>query len=431
MKSSSSSRYAIRYINQRSFYLPVCKHPAFTAFYTISITFTSSLNTSAIAFTNSVPDTYPVPVPNPSIRPAQTVKSPTPVPETQIQPETIVTPEFSQPKSQSINSSAQDLLPKEPTPSAISPIPSAQIPTAPITKTPIAVLESITTDFRNDADRNGLRNRIIESTAQFSLQNDDKLRIKTGLDSFRQQGVDTITNIPLQVGWDHKIGDATLKVGGGIDTFNRLPVASKLNVGVELPIHLKKDEEGKLVGGAIVSGLVDYGAYKFNARTLEHKIKVIHIKPSVYWQIDPDTSLYAQYQLGLYNDSNVEHQVVSRLERKIGKFFVAANLFAWNYKFDAEQRSGYFSPQDFLTYNGEVGWEGSVFKTLNCRVSANLGQQRLRSEYSNATNYQARCTVPISPNVEADLGYQLTNVRNRTASSYTGDSLNGQLRWKF
>jgi hypothetical protein len=297
---------------------------------------------------------------------------------------------------------------------------------------PAIKLESITTDFRNTGDGAGLRNRIIEPTAQFQLRNGDKLRLKTGLDSFRQSGYTTITNVPLQVGWEHKLGEAKLSVAGGVETFNQLPIAPTLQTKLELPIGIQKDEQGRLIKGVVLSGFAEHVPYKFNAKTLHNQIKVTHIKPSLYWQIDKDTSLYTHYQLGLYNDGNVEHQSVSRLERKFGQFFVAANLFTWNYNFNAEPAQGYFSPQDFLTYNGEVGWAGPVIGNLRCRLTANLGQQRLQGSFSNAANYHAGCTVPISSNLEADINYDFSNVRNRTTNNgYQNQSVSGQLRWKF
>ncbi len=138
-------------------------------------------------------------------------------------------------------------------------------------------------------------------------------------------------------------------------------------------------------------------------------------------------------RLGNYNDGNSEVQSFSRLERKIGQFFVAANLFTWNYGDDFERKSGYFSPQDFLVYNAEAGWEGDVSKFLRCRLAANLGRQRLKGEFDNANTYQARCTVKLSPNIETDLGYNFSNVRNLDtgASAYNGNSITGQLRVKF
>ncbi len=67
--------------------------------------------------------------------------------------------------------------------------------------TPHAVLESIHTNFRYDTDNYGLENLFIEPTAQFRLRNGNKITFKTGFDYFKQRGVQSITNIPLQFGW--------------------------------------------------------------------------------------------------------------------------------------------------------------------------------------------------------------------------------------
>ncbi len=339
-------------------------------------------------------------------------------------PETLTVPTFS--TTPNLQAAPAPSIPQTTIAEPLAPPNNAEISTA-----PGAALEGITTDFRNDGDGSGLRNRFIEPTAHLRLRNGDQLHFKTGLDSFRQDGVDPIVNVPLQLGWERKVGTATLTTTAGLEVFNRLPVAPTASTKIELPIAVQTDESGRMVKGATVSALVEHGPYKFNARTLDNQIKVTHLKPSVYWQLDRDTSFYAHYQLGVYNDGNVEHQSFSRLEHKFGNFFVAANLFTWNYSFDAESRSGYFSPQDFLTYNGEVGWEGDVFKSLHCRVSANLGQQRLSGNFANATNYDARCSLPISTHLDLTLNYQLSNVRNLTAGSDQHQSIGGQLQWKF
>ncbi|WP_225894255.1 hypothetical protein [Atlanticothrix silvestris] len=155
--------------------------------------------------------------------------------------------------------------------------------------------------------------------------------------------------------------------------------------------------------------------------------------PDLYWQIDRDTSLFSSLRLGNYSDRNFEIQSFSRLERKFGQFSVAANLFNWSYDRNLERTSGYFSPPDFLVYNAEVAWEGQVFDFLRCRLSANLGQQRLNGEFDYANTYQSRCTAKFSPSIEADLGYSLSNVRNQDTggTAYGGNSLTGQLRVKF
>jgi hypothetical protein len=137
--------------------------------------------------------------------------------------------------------------------------------------------------------------------------------------------------------------------------------------------------------------------------------------------------------LGSYNDGNFEQQSFSRLERKIGQFSVAANVFNWIYTRDVQETSGYFSPPDFLVINGEVAFEGNVFENLRCRLATALGRQRLSGEWTSGNSYQARCTAKFSPNVEADFGYGYSNVRNRDTggSAYNNQSFTGQLRIRF
>lgn len=316
------------------------------------------------------------------------------------------------------------------------PQPSVQ-PTPPPTSTEPATeaikLESLTTDFRRDGDNFDQHNQFIEETAQFRLRSGNRFRIKTGFNSFEQRNVESVTNIPLHVEWEGKIDQVTVVVGGGVDVFDRLPTAVNFNAKVEAPFAMKVSPSGRLQSGVLVSAVVEQSPYKFNAQTLDNQITAWRFGPSIYWQIDPNTSLYSSLRLGSYNDGNFEQQSFSRVERKFGQFFVAANVFHWNYRHDFEKTSGYFSPPDFLVYNGEVGWEGNIVESLRCRVAANLGQQRLEGKWDIANSYQARCTAKLSPNVEADFGYAYSNVQNRQSegSGYNNQSFTGQLRVKF
>ncbi|MEH1936540.1 MAG: hypothetical protein V7L14_23125 [Nostoc sp.] len=301
-------------------------------------------------------------------------------------------------------------------------------------ETPDAVLESIHTDYRYDTDNFGHTNFFLEPMVQFRLSNDNKIFFKTGFNFFEQRGVESITNFPLQVGWQGKIGTVTLQTAAGVDVFNRLPTAINLNARVEAPISPPQvSPSGQLLSVVVLSGNLEQGPYKSNARTLGNQITAWRFGPDLYWQIDRDTSLLSSLRLGSYNDGNSEVQSFSRLERKFGQFSLAANLFTWSFDRNLERTSGYFSPPDFLVYNGEVAWEGDIANFLRCRLAANLGQQRLKGQFDNANIYQTRCTVKLSPNIEADLGYSFSNVRNQDTggSAYSGNSWTGQLRVKF
>lgn len=313
------------------------------------------------------------------------------------------------------------------------PKPPAPKPPALIEPTPPTVVwDSLQVDFRNNLDNVDQSNRFIEPTAQFRLQNGNKITFKTGFNSFDQPGVESITNIPFQVGWEGKINQVTVQTALGVDLFDRLPTAINFDAKVEAPIGINVDPTGRLRSGLVVSANLEQAPHKHNARTLDNQITAWRFGPDLYWQIDSNTSLFASFRLGKYNDRNNERQLYSRLERKFGQFSVAANLFNWSYDRDLETTSGYFSPPDFLVYNAELAWEGDVFEFLSCRLSATLGRQRLQGKYDRANDYQARCTAKISPNVEADLGYAFSNVKNNTgADDYNGRTLTGQLRFKF
>ena len=76
---------------------------------------------------------------------------------------------------------------------------------------PALVLENIQTGFRSDMSNFQQQNLIIEPVFQFGLLNGEKIRLKTGFDTFTQPKVAPVTDIPLQVGWEGKTGKYTIK----------------------------------------------------------------------------------------------------------------------------------------------------------------------------------------------------------------------------
>lgn len=345
------------------------------------------------------------------------------------------TPPFLIAAPENFNPSLQ--LPKPPLPKPPLPLKPPQDLSPPSTFTepvkPVVILESLQTNFRSDTDNFGQSNLFIEPTAQFRLANGNRIKIKTGFNSFSESDVESITNVPLQFEWEGRVGKVTLRTAAGADFFDRLPTALNLNAKVEAPISQKVSPSGRLLSAVVLSGALEHGLYKSNAQTLDNQITTWRFGPDLYWQLDRYTSFFSSFRWGNYSDGNYEQQLFSRLERKIGQFSVAANLFNWRYERELESESGYFSPPDFLVYNAEVAWEGDVFDFLRCRISATLGRQRLKGETDNANSYQGRCTAQLSSNLEADLGYSFSNVRNQDAgsSAYGGSSLTGQLRVKF
>ncbi|WP_310483202.1 hypothetical protein [Chamaesiphon sp. VAR_48_metabat_403] len=289
------------------------------------------------------------------------------------------------------------------------------------TGAPFAVLEGIQPNIHNDWNNSGQVNRIIESTAILRLNNGDRVLFTTGYNTYEQPDTKTVTNIPLGIDWETKINSLKVRPGVGVDISSG-STTPNFNLKVDYP----------LTTGLTVSADLQQGAYKFNAKTIENQISALRYGPSVFWQIDKDTSLFSSLHLGSYSDSNQEQQSFSRLERKFGEFSVAGNLFTWNYKNPTDK--GYFAPPDFLVYTGEIAWEGSVIRdVLNCRLSASLGGQNVNSTSSDAGGYQTKCTAKISPNLEADLGYSFSNVKSTVpiTSNANSQSILGQVRVKF
>ncbi len=287
--------------------------------------------------------------------------------------------------------------------------------------TPFVALEGIQPNINNTWNNSGQVNQIIESTAIFRLNNGDRWLFTTGYDTYQQLGVKTVNNIPLSINWETKINSLKISPGVGVDVLTG-STTPNFNLKVDYP----------LMTGVTVSADLQQGAYKFNAKTIENQISALRYGPSIFWQIDKDTSLFSSLKLGSYSDNNQEQQSFSRIEHKFGEFSVAGNLFTWNYKNPTDK--GYFAPPDFLVYTGEIAWEGSVIRdALSCRVSASLGGQNVNSTSSDAGGYQTKCTAKISPNVEADVGYSFSNVKSTVpvTSNANTQSILGQIRVKF
>lgn len=290
------------------------------------------------------------------------------------------------------------------------------------TVAPIWKIDGLTVNLSDDFSNFSQSNQIIEPTVTGSLPNGDQLTVTTGFNRYTQPDVDTIFNVPLKASWTRRMGDFTTTAGGGVDLFNQLPVALNLNATISVPIGEK----------AVLSFFVDHGPYKFNASTLNNQITAWRYGPNLYWQITPDMYLFSLARWGRYNDGNREQQSFSRIEKKLGDFYIAGNLFTWRYQEDAESASGYFSPPDFLVVNAEIGWEGEVLEQLDCGVAVSWGRQRLNSSWSSAYSYNAKCTLEIAESLEMDLGYTFSNVIAQTGgSAFNNRAITGQVRAKF
>ena len=294
-------------------------------------------------------------------------------------------------------------------------------------------VDNLTFDFQLDFDNFGQTNLITEQQIDFNLYNLN-FTFETGVNLFKQDDIETVNNIPLYLSWLTAIGKTDLTLTGGIDLFDRLAAVPRFSLKASRPLFSNVTADGKLKSLFVLSAQAQYQAYKFNAESLANEINVWRFTPSIYWQIIPNLSLFTLGQYGTFNDGNQEWQSFSRLEKKLGSFSIAANLFTWNFESDLSETSGYFSPTDFLVYNGELGWQGKMFdETLDCKLSAAFGKQTLEGTTDNAWIYQALCQAQLLNNVELDLGYTYSNVRDRNTgnTSFGNQSIKGTLDIKL
>jgi len=290
-------------------------------------------------------------------------------------------------------------------------------------------LDNLTFDFQLDFDNFGQTNLLVNQTIDFNVYN-LLFALDTGVNLFKQDDIETVNNIPLYLSWQTAIGKTDLTITGGVDLFDRLAAVPRFSLKASRPLFASVTPDGKLKSLFILSGQAQYQAYKFNAETLENEIDFWRFTPNIYWQIKPNLSLFTLGQYGIFNDGNREFQSFSRLERKLGSFSLAANLFTWGFEQDLSESSGYFSPPDFMVYNGELAWQGSMFdEVLDCKLSAAFGNQSVEGATDNAWTYKALCGAQLLENVELDLGYTYSNVRDRSTgdTSFGNQSIKGTL----
>jgi len=290
-------------------------------------------------------------------------------------------------------------------------------------------LDNLTFDFQLDFDNFGQTNLLVNQTIDFNVYNLN-FALDTGVNLFKQDDIETVNNIPLYLSWQTAIGKTDLTITGGVDLFDRLAAVPRFSLKASRPLFASVTPDGKLKSLFVLSGQAQYQAYKFNAETLENEIDFWRFTPSIYWQIQPNLSLFTLGQYGIFNDGNREFQSFSRLEKKLGSFSLAANLFTWGFEQDLSESSGYFSPPDFMVYNAELAWQGSMFdEVLDCKLSAAFGKQSVEGATDNAWTYKALCGAQLLDNVELDLGYTYSNVRDRSTgdTSFGNQSIKGKL----
>ncbi len=289
---------------------------------------------------------------------------------------------------------------------------------------PFFTLENIQFDLDDDFSNSGQGSDVFEPVFQGRLRDGTPVQFSTGFNLYDEPNFAKLINIPLKFGYEEEIEGIPVDIVAGIDFFNRLAPAPSLSTKATIPIGQK----------AVLSWALDYGPYKFNVETLENQISAFRYGPSLFWQIDEQTTLFSNVTWGRYSDSNREQQSFSRLERRFGEeFALAANLFNWRYRQDIGAASGYFTPGDFLVYSFEGAWEKPIFDFLNCRLAANLGRQHAGGSWSRAYGYDAVCTVSFNRTLEVDIGYGFSNTIDRETGESASNSreISSQVRMKF
>ncbi len=261
----------------------------------------------------------------------------------------------------------------------------------------------------------------ISQTLRFRLDDGPTRQIvHLGYTNFNQNNFSPIGNTTLQVGVEGQINALQLTGTAGVDWFSRLPAAPTLGLRLSTP----------LASDLTFTGNLRYGRYKENVATLENQISAFRVEPTLYWQIDPATSLFLFYGAGFYNDGNLEHQASLSLDRQLGDFFVSAFLFYWS--FASDPQTGYFSPPRYLLYSGELGWRGNITEQLNCRISATLENQVFSGTSELANTYHTDCGLTLSPALVFDLGYQYsTNAFFSSGRGSASQKIQGRMNLTF
>ncbi|NET32132.1 MAG: tetratricopeptide repeat protein [Cyanothece sp. SIO1E1] len=277
-------------------------------------------------------------------------------------------------------------------------------------------------EFQSYSEDSDQSNWFIEQTDRFRIGNGRIGQfVKTGLQTFEQDGFEDITITSIKAGVEGNLGRVKLTGAVGVDLFDRLAAAPSFNAEVAVPV----------TSNFALSGILEQGPYKVNVETLENSITALRVGPDFSWQIDRNTDWFASVRWGDYNDGNQEFQFFSRLERRLGNFFIAGNVFTLSFAEDPE--NGYFAPSSFVAYGGELGWEGAITDFLRCRFSVELGSQVIEGDSASANTYQARCNASVTKRIEAGLGYRFTTLVDQSSSDGDGNrqTISGQLRFLF
>ena len=217
---------------------------------------------------------------------------------------------------------------------------------------------------------------------------------QVGYGQFTQPGHESLQYYPLRAGVEGTHYPIHWNLSAGVDLFDRL--GSKPFVQGKVTAQVSSRFQ--------VGATANYQAYKENVATLENGINVLHVQPYAFWQVTPSTSFYTQYGSGFYSDGNREGQLWAGLKQDIGNFYVAGSVLSW--AFAKDPNNGYFAPNDYFSYGGEVGWKGKISPGATCNVAALIGRQSYGGKSRADNGYKVGCDMDLSRSTAIETQYQ-------------------------
>jgi len=328
--------------------------------------------------------------------------------------------------SQSLDQKVAQELAPPPTPENKSEI---KPEVKPVTQ-PDIVIDGVQLDSSYQSDNFNLKIFSLEPSVTFRLANGNKLSLKAGVINLRDQAFFRDVNIyPIRLGWEGNVDKFALKAGTTFYTYDRL----RSDLGFDAGFNVA------LLPNLFFGGTIERTPMKYAPSTLEIPgiTNYTAYGPSLFWAIDPDTSLFGFISFININDGNAGSISLTKLKRNLGQFFIAANVVTTSYAKDSAPFI--FTPQDFFIYNGEVGWQGDLAQGINFKAQVNLGEQRLKGEWTNAFYYEMQLTAKISEAIDAFINYnfgkfdQTTYFRQAAGTSdlYSRSLITAQIRLRF
>ena len=258
----------------------------------------------------------------------------------------------------------------------------------------IQTLQSITT-YEGYWKVNSKAFQSITEELQFRINNSDTLQhLKVGTELYEKEGIEDVRNIPIRAGIEGKVNDFHLAATVGVDVFQES----------ETTPYLELKARTQLTPNLNAFGTVRYERYKDDASVIENQVSRWKLAPAIYWQLDPQTSLYAGYDLNHYSDNNIEQEATLEATRELGNFFISALGFYES--FSDTTTSKYFAPSSYWLYSGEVGWKGKVNPQSQLQLSATMGQQHYPVGPQEFWSLKASWQQQVSKHADLELKYR-------------------------